>query len=248
MKQTSVLEYFRTDGVAVLKSNVSKNLNWYLSNEKRSKRALPSRRPSNIVVNLVKLDIEDTASALENDIEHSILFYQALKDLTPHQATDGRLWVCLCHTVYRDYVRMRWISHTRKTNIDKAILDHYFVNGIRGLRRDNGISRLWWLGFIAHQVDKRNAKHVLKLINRTADIRLNLIDRPSICSNVRVLRAICKTMDTLSDKDTLFLRENFRLWMIALNRWGGVLVLDTLSNSDLAELIDDEARKAIEEK
>ena len=247
MKRTNFLEYFRTDGVAILRSNISKNLNWYLKNEKSRNPRLPSRRRTNITVNLVKLEVDDTASALENDIEHSILLYQALKDLTPHQATDGRLWTCLCHTTYREYVRLRWLSNNRKTNIDKTILDHYFVNGIRGLRRDNGISRLWWLGFIAHQVNKRNPKHVLKLINRTADIRLNLIDRPSICSNVRVLRAICKTMDKFLDSDTLFQRENFRLWMIALNRWGGILVLDTLSNSDLGELIDDEANNAMRE-
>ena len=77
---------------------------------------------------------------------------------------------------------------------------------------------------------------MLELIHRTADIRLNLIDRPSISSNVRVLRAICATMDKFSDEDVLFTRDNFRRWIIAINRCGGVLVLDTLSDQDLEEL------------
>lgn len=247
MTQTSVVEYFLTDGVEHLKSKVSENIGWYLKNGKPTKLRLPAKKSSNITANLVKLEVEGNASLLENDIQHSILLYRAFKDLTPHQATDGRLWSCLCHTTYRDYVRTRWLSKARESTINRAITNHYFVNGNRGLRRDNGVARLWWLGHIAHQVDSSDPKHVLQLINRTADIRLNLIDRPSISSNVRVLRAICMTMHHFSDEDKLFTRENFRGWMLALNQCGGVLVLDTLSDSDLEALTANEALNVLTE-
>lgn len=245
MTQTSIVEYFRKDGVEHLKSRISENVGWYLKNGKPIKLRLPARKSSNITANLVKLEIEDNASLLENDIQHAILLYEALKSLTPHQATDGRLWSCLCHTTYRDYVRKRWLSKASESNVNRVIVNHYFVNGNRGLRRDNGVARLWWLGYIAHQVDLGNPKHVLQLINKTADIRLNLIDRPSISSNVRILRAICMTMDKFADEDMLFTREIFRRWLVALNRCGGVLVLDTLSDTNLEDLTTKEAERAM---
>ena len=245
MKRTRNLEYFPTDGVELLKGTVSKNQDWYLSKGRKREIKLPETRRSSVLAELVKLEIDTTAGVLENDIENSILLYRAFQDLTPHQASDERIWCCLCHTVYRTYVRARWLYKVPQTNIEKNIASHYFVNGTRGLRRDNGISRLWWLGYIAHKVDTENPKRVLQVIHRTADTRLNLIDRPSIFSNVRLLRAICRSMESYWDEDTLFSRKNFRNWIISLNRWGGVLVLDTLSDLNLEELLHEEAMKIL---
>lgn len=245
MKRIRYLEYFPSDGVGLLKGTVSKNQDWYLSNGLKRELKLPEPKTSSVQAELVHLELDTSAGVLENDIENSILLYRAFQDLTPHQASDERIWCCLCHTAYRSYVRARWLHNVRQTNIEKNIANHYFVNGTRGLRRDNGISRLWWLGYIAHKVDTESPVRVLQVIHRTADTRLNLIDRPSIFSNVRLLRAIYKSMESFWDEDILFLRENFRSWIISLNRWGGVLVLDSLSDVALENFLNEEAMKVL---
>ena len=50
-----------------------------------------------------------------------------------------------------------------------------------------------------------------------------------------------------SNGGALFAREAFRSWMIALNRRGGVVLLDTLPEEALGRLLRGEARLAVEE-
>ena len=65
-------------------------------------------------------------------------------------------------------------------------------------------------------------------------------------TNRQVLRGIYRVMkESWGDGGALFEREAFRAWMIALNRRGGVVLLDVLSEKALDELLRQEADEAI---
>ena len=74
------------------------------------------------------------------------------------------------------------------------------------------------------------------------DVRSALIERPSVSMNRDVLRG-----DLRSDAGSLgrrqapalFKREAFRAWMVALNRRGGVVLLDALPPEPLDRLLRD---------
>ena len=48
-----------------------------------------------------------------------------------------------------------------------------------------------------------------------------------------------------SNGGEVFQRENFRSWMVALNRRGGVVLLDALPEEALGRLLHEEAERAV---
>ena len=182
------------------------------------------------------------------DATSALAVYDALEALTPQQAADERLWTYLCHVEYPLYVSRRWLA-ARPENREKAgrrVRNHFFARGNRPLIRDNGLSRLWWLGSIAHEVEADAPQEFLERLLHRQDVRSALIERPSVSMNRRVLAAINAVMREYWQRDrSLFERERFRAWMIGLNRRGGVVLLDALPKEPLALLLEEEAERAL---
>lgn len=174
--------------------------------------------------------------------------YEAFRELTLRQAADERLWTYLCHVEYPQYVSRRWLA-VRPANVEDAarkVRNHFFAPSNRALIRDNGLSRLWWLGSIAHEVEPDAPHEFLERLLHRQDVRSALIERPSVSMNRRVLSAINTVMADYWQRDrSLFERDPFRAWMIGLNRRGGVVLLDALPDDLLAELLEEEARRAL---
>lgn len=149
----------------------------------------------------------------------------------------------------------RWLERMREADGEekkKNIRNHFFARDARGLIRDNGLSRLWWLGYIASKVDLKNPHEFLEIIYHKQDIRSALIERPSVSMNLTVLKAVYRVMKkhwgnaTDKDKVSLFERDIFRDWMRRINRRGGVLLLDALGSTNLSRLVTEEAGKALD--
>ena len=64
----------------------------------------------------------------KNDYESAICLFLALKELTPIQAADPRLWTYLSHVDLYDYMIHRWNDvYTGKTDEPEYIKEHWFV-------------------------------------------------------------------------------------------------------------------------
>ena len=136
----------------------------------------------------------------------------------------------------------------REEEAVRQIKNHFFARDSRALIRDNGVSRLWWLGKIAHEVSPDDPREFLKILLHRQDVRSALIERPAVSMNRRVLQAIFVVMrEHWVNGGKLFKRETFRSWMVALNRRGGVVLLDALPQSALDRLLREEAANAIAE-
>ena len=248
------LHYLTADAVEDFRRDVSKHLDWYYSPE--------GSFPGDLAADAVRdaqFDAEALAELLNlgdyrHDAENALAVYEALPDLSPQQASDERFWVHVGHFECAQYIADRWLGK-RPPDADRAaqrVRNHFFARDARGLIRDCGISRLWWLGRIAHQVDGDAAGLFLEIVLHRQDVRSALIERPSMSLNLTVLREIFGVMrshwesGSRREQAPLFARNPFRAWMRGLNRRGGVVLLDALPPAELRKILRDEADRAIE--
>ena len=248
------LRYYTTEVVEDLRTEIVERLDWYYSPAGRppSVALVGGIRESTLVApDLAERLVTNAKRPSSTDVENALTVYGALSELTPHQASIERMWVYLCHNDCPQYVAERWLGRRPKEDDDavREVRNHFFAVGNRALIRDNAVSRLWWLGKIAHDIDPGDPRQFLTILLHRQDVRSALIERPSVSTNRRVLRGIYEVMrEHWSDGGELFARETFRSWMIALNRRGGVVLLDALPEDDLGSLLRDEARTSIEEQ
>ena len=146
------IRYFTQKTVEELRASVSRNLDWYykpdgtefprrIPSEARRDTSLPWRELGSLLA-------VGSRRPYESDAENAMIVYETLRDLTPQQASDERLWVQLSHGDCADYTAKRWLA-SRPDNPDtavKRVLSHFFARDSRALIRDHAVSRLWWLG------------------------------------------------------------------------------------------------------
>ena len=247
------LRYFTTEILEDLRVNIANRLDWYYAphGDPTGVALVGGVRESRLEAPALSEQlVTNAARPSSTDADNALVVYEALSKLTPHQASIERMWVYLSHCDCPEYVTARWLR--RRPEKDEVavreVRNHFFAVGNRALIRDNAVSRLWWLGKIAHDVDPENPREFLTVLLHRQDVRSALIERPSVSTNRRVLRGIYEVMqEHWSNGGALFARDTFRAWMIALNRRGGVVLLDALPVPVLGRLLREEAQIAIEE-
>lgn len=245
------LSYYTSDALEWLRNTIEDHLDWYY---------IPEGPPPSVPSGSVResqLTAPSPECVLETDKKHrpktdavnAVTLYAELSSLTRHQASIEGMWAYLCHQTFPKYVATRWLNR-RPENQEEAVRsvrNHFFAVGNRALIRDNGISRLWWLGKTANDVDPDNPQQFLEILLHRQDVRSALIERPSVSMNRDVLRGIYDVMrEHWVNDGELFKREVFRNWMIALNRRGGVILLDALPKAVLGRLLREEAENALQ--
>ena len=244
------LRYFTMATVEHLRTTIVDRLDWYyLPTSRFVDQSVGGVRESRLA-NPELRDQLTTCDArpYETDGANAVVVYRAMAKLTPHQASIERVWAYLCHCECPQYVAQRWLARRPEKEADavRKVRNHFFAVGNRALIRDNGLSRLWWLGKIAHDVDPDDPSRFLAILLHRQDVRSALIERPSVSMNKRVLTGIYQIMrQSWENGGGLFKREVFRSWMIALNRRGGVVLLDSLPPDELSRLVWEEARAAM---
>lgn len=248
------LRYFTASAVDELRGDIVGRLDWYYEPSKDGARQWVNARDA---IRDAGINVGDIGGQLtigpqphRDDPGNAIAVYSALRKLTPHQASEERLWTYMTHTEGAEYVAARWLSDRPDDDAKAAqkVRNHFFAQGNRALIRDNGVSRLWWLGFIAHQTDPDAPDRFLEILLHRQDVRSALLERPAVSTNQKVLRRIYDVMLEQWENDgELFQRDPFRRWMINLNRRGGVVLLDALSDKQLDALIRREADKALKQ-
>lgn len=247
------LRYYTSEAVFELRGKILERVEWYFdaSAPPIEFAAKAPRRDTRIKTQAWAHNlVADERAPAQSDAANAMTVYSALPQLTPHQASEDRLWTYLCHNEGRAYVAQRWLRgyDPDSAHVVERIVNHFFARGNRSRIRDNGVSRLWWLGAIANRIDPDAPRRFLDILLYRQDVRSALIERPSVSMNNEVLRAIYAVMR--EDFDTadkaLFQRETFREWMKNLNRRGGVILLDAVPPVQLDLLIRREAERALE--
>ena len=243
------VHYFTQALVEELRAAVPSHLDWYYE---PGSSGLPVPQPPE-AWREAKIEIEPLAPLLQSGIKHdaqnALAVYNTLRKLTPQQASDERFWAYVSHVECSSYIRERWLAE-QPDDPERAATrarNHFFGRDARALIRDHGVSRLWWLGRIACEAYPEDPALFLKIVLHRQDVRSALIERPSVSMNRGVLRGIFGVMrDHWEGDKALFKRETFRAWMVALNRRGGVVLLDALPPEPLDRLLREEAERVLE--
>ena len=102
--------------------------------------------------------------------------------------------------------------------------------------RDNGVSRLWWMGYIASKVPDMNMNSVFDLLFANSDYRSSLLERTGSSNALSVLVAVLKISNEFFNQGIVYEREKFREFMRQVNFLGGRRNLAAMSHKDLIDL------------
>ena len=186
--------------------------------------------------------LDGTARTAQGDRAASVIVYSALPGMTPAFAREERVWVRLCHIECLDYARSRWLSGLDGNRLDRQVHRHLFGSGLTGIRDDNALSRLWWNMHVATIADPDNPEGALDLIMKTADIRSNFVERANTAARPPLARAVVRAMRR--DAWITSAERAFREFMIVLNRDGGGILFETMSDEDIDGILDACAERA----
>ena len=173
------------------------------------------------------------------DAENCQATYTAMPGLAPYVARDERLWVYLTHTLLLDYARKRWPIPTDEATAVAHIRTHFFAKDHRKIERDNAGSRLWWMAHLCHRVEGIELADSLNVFLYRADVRASIIERPTVSQSVNLFGAVLQKLRASYDgHKNLFERSIFRQLMQEINSIGGAQLLDSMSEKQIGELID----------
>ena len=195
---------------------------------------------TNYKVNLdIPLETPKGASQeLNKDAENCKLILQILPELTPAQATDERLWVTLCFSEFKDYTNERWpFRSAEDSKLLNHISNHWFANGVRGRMRDNAISRLWWMGYMAKKIPELSLEKVFDILFFNSDYRSSLLERNSTANAVNVTTAILKITDEAYTSGVPFKRDCFRNFIMKVDTLGGRSNLASMEVDSLIKVL-----------
>ena len=188
----------------------------------------------------------------EVDFQNCKIIYSNLKFLTEAQAVDERLWAGLAHENFYDYLRRRW-NMDDITKADKDIVKQirgrfFFYGGARRSIVNNTLAKYWWVGKLFYDETRKNPFEKLDIIG-AVDIStkvLHIFTLPA-ASNPKIMNGIVKFFQHYRDKGM-----NIRDWknilksaFIELNKISGAIILDCLSEDEIAEILIGEADKLL---
>ena len=181
----------------------------------------------------------DPTTVIKDDPARCESIYKALQNLTPKQATDERVWAYLTHFVFWDYARARWPLPADKSKRKQSVLAHFFVGGVRGMVRDNAVSRLWWMAHVCNRLQNCELADSLGALLLKEDARKEIMERATFCRSEPIFNSLMNFMlRSFKGNQKLHERKNFRQLSKELNRVGGVRVLDSLEPPHLDGLIE----------
>lgn len=116
-------------------------------------------------------------------------------------------------------------------------MTHFFGESLTRYRDDNAIGRLWWNAFIARLAMRDSQFEALKILLKSADIRSNIIERRWVTSRPQIaggiLRAMLRVPATTSSEGA------FRSFMKAVNRNGGGILFELMSEPEIDAYMDE---------
>lgn len=178
--------------------------------------------------------LDQSLTSPEVETQNSLKVYDALQGMTPALAREGRIWARLSHVEALSYSRARWLSGKSGDALDKAVSDHFFGSGLTAIRDDHALGRLWWNARVA-KVAAGSGDHesALRLILKSADIRSNFVERSRTTSRPKLAQGLIRAMS--AEAWITAEEENFRTFMKVLNRNGGGILFEVLTD----EAVDD---------
>lgn len=199
--------------------------------------------------------LNDGLGAGEIEFRNCKILYRHLEFLTPLQAADERFWAGLCHGVFYNYMRRRYKYDDEKEdhqNTAKEIKTRFFFGQFSrtGILR-NSLAKCWWTGRAFYDTTQSTPFEKLDIVGAN-DIssKISYILRYPFASNPKILNGIVKFFKHFKDRNVKLgaLKETLQPAMAELNKVGGALVLDCLTDEEIAAIIIEYVEKILSGK
>ncbi|MCU5310516.1 DUF6339 family protein [Bacillus cereus] len=228
------LNYMKEDAIAHLRENILNNLKSYQNDQEWVGTYLTDIAgmetwylESRISFKKVELVLKNRKGGeiSKTDAENAKLLHASLKNLTPAQAVDARIWTYLTHIVYPEYMKARWLNN--KNEISKGTIARYFASTNREVIR-NGIARLWWYGYLTYDKEREDPYELTYFLLSNQNIAQALLER-NLGNNKKWLINILDVLRKLKEEYPLIMHSNnIKLLAKYINISGGITVLDCL--------------------
>jgi hypothetical protein len=187
----------------------------------------------------IALEIPTSKSDLR-DLENTKILYEALKHLTPVEASDERLWAYMTHVTFWEYMAQRWPSaqYEGKKRFVENMQEHYFFasDRPRALTR-NGISRLWWYGYASYDAERADPFELTAVLLKNLDVTGSILER-AFSRNVTVTKAVLSVLLDWEKKGAPFYeRDDVRELVKYLVQIGGVTIIDALAYDEIEKIV-----------
>jgi hypothetical protein len=223
--------------LATLKRRIPENLKKYGESDKAWLEAyvaaadLPGLAESGIEIADWPLLINASGEHI-SDSDAAEKLHGCLRQLTPVQASDERLWAYLCHVEpFYGYVRARWLKGDREQKESVINRRFFFENRGLGGTAKNALARLWWCGYLTCEEGAKDPYMYTRMLMQYADTPVGLLER-CLGKNPDIVRQVSR-----------YVFENAMRWpdrshtiqkvIRSINSAGGAMVLDALSDSAL---------------
>ncbi len=178
----------------------------------------------------------------ELEVENCKILYLAMKDLSPSQAADERLWAGLCNGVFYDYLKRRWGNYTlgKEKSERVKIEKRFFAHGGRAALFSNSLARWWWIGKITYDPNSEDHWEKLDAIGAMdfSTKVYSLFKSYNFSSNPIVMDGILRALKELSDhKVVLVVKKHLRPALKYLNAYGGSVLLDSLDSEEIKRIL-----------
>lgn len=162
-------------------------------------KAHPEKLQFVLPTSKLPMDLEFGSDA-SDDIANTKYLFQKLRYLKPLEACDESLWFTLTLSCFNTYTAKRWPIPTSSEKQEDLfpkqmghVRDHLFASSGRGFRRNQALSRLWFMGYVADSVDL-DFDYALHTLLFNAEIASSFMDRVSVTQIPNFGRAILEVL------------------------------------------------------
>lgn len=172
-----------------------------------------------------------------HDIDNCKIIFDSLKDITPIQATDYRIWVYLTHVSFWTYMRKRRPVEKQPENArTEYILNHWFMEGVstKNLLR-NDISSFWWCGYLTYDKNRKNPYELTEELYSMLDYTRHLLPGKQ-GRNKEFTHAILEFVIENKDLFSTYKEERIRFLMRKSNYIAGYKVFAGLTKEEIKSI------------
>lgn len=223
------LQILDVDCLALLrdKACINATLNKYISH--KNNKWLDEVCDKNPFIDTKYTDLPDIVFDMsakkpeDTDFENVKRVYSALKFLSDSNASEERLWAAMCLGPGYQYVQYRWPVKTSDN-----VLQHFYYGygGRRSLTR-NAIARLWWIGRLTYDKDRKDPYELTRYVCSAADHIMHFIER-NTSNNLHVLRPVIEAILEAREKGYDVNTDDAGTLSKYLNILGGMYILDAM--------------------
>ena len=241
------IRILKDSAISLLKKDIKDNKTKYITNLEWINDYFKEKNLENYYVqsNIEVEDFELELGDQTKDPINAVILHKSLKKLLPIHARDEKMWTYLTHTIGYKYMKSRWKIEAND-NKTSRIESRYFFQGKTDKKVKsntvpyvrNGLSRLWWAGYIVYDETLENPYEYIDELFISQDMFVGLCER-DIAKNKRLVINILKMIRKYNVKNIANNTDLVRNILKEINLSAGLIMYDSMNDEELENKIEE---------